>query len=110
MTRCIDFSRHEHGAFGCPHRGYGPAEKRRLERWTTVDGCTGECCMECFFELGVNAWPDLWRIAMLDPDGIPWASECWTEGDRAIHIERTLRRLHDIQDLRSLRGQPPWLY
>lgn len=108
--RCVCPSRHEHGAFGCPHRGYGPAEKRILHRWRTVDGCSGESCMECFFELGVNAWSDLWQIAMLDPDGIPLDQRAWGEGDRATHVARVLRRLQDIQDLRSLRGQPPWLY
>lgn len=110
MTRCINFSRHEKGAFGCPHRGYGPAEKRRLERWTTVDGCTGECCFECFFELGVGQWSDLCRIAVLDGDGIPLAPEAWTAGDRAIVIERALMRLADLRDVRALRGQPPWLF
>lgn len=106
--RCVNPTRHEHGAFDCPHRT-GP-DKRTLHRWRTADGCTGECCMECFFSLGVNLWSDLYQIAMLDPDGIPWASECWTAGDQAVVVERTLRRLRDIQDVRALRGEPPWLY
>jgi hypothetical protein len=66
--------------------------------------------MECFFELGVHAWPDLWQIAMLDRDGIPLDQRAWGEGDRAAHLARVLARLADIRDVRALRGDPPWLF
>jgi hypothetical protein len=75
-----------------------------------VDGCSGECCLECFFELGIPRWPDLWQIALLDADGIPFAPEAWGEGDRVAHVARVLQRVADMRDVRALNGQRPWLF
>lgn len=52
LPRCIDRRRH---GFFCPHRG-----RMHELNWVTRDGCSGTCCMSCYYAVGGPAyWTDL---------------------------------------------------